>query len=200
MSTHSPRQRRHLQTKEAILAAARRIIREQGAGGLSMRAIAEQIDYSPAGLYEYFGSKEEIIIAICQEGEQRLRAALAAPPADQSPAEHLIAIGKAYIAFAMANPQHYLLMFNTVSLGGALDEVGAEASSFGILLAAIQRGIEAGAFKARPGFGQWEMAYAAWSLVHGIAMLRLTFLSGASLDFETSDEQALRTFVSGLTG
>ncbi len=199
MSTPTPRQRRHLQTKEAILDAALRIINEQGIQALSMRAIAEQIDYSPAGLYEYFGSKEEIIIAICQEGERRLRKALAAPPASLPPDEHLVAIGRAYIAFAMRNPQHYRLMFSSPTLGGSLEELQTEASSFGILLAAIQRGIDAGVFKARPDYGQWEMAYSAWSLVHGIAMLRLTYLAALSLDFEAADEQALRTFIDGLS-
>ncbi|NJN55580.1 MAG: helix-turn-helix transcriptional regulator, partial [Anaerolineae bacterium] len=59
MDELTPRERRHLRTKDAILDAARLIIKEQGADALSIRAIAEQIDYSPAGLYEYFGSKEE---------------------------------------------------------------------------------------------------------------------------------------------
>ena len=54
----TPRQRRHLRTKDAILDAARQIIATEGAEKLSMRAIAKRIDYSPAGLYEYFGSKD----------------------------------------------------------------------------------------------------------------------------------------------
>jgi AcrR family transcriptional regulator len=55
MDELTPRQRRHLRTKDAILDAARQIIAEEGADNLSMRGIAERIDYSAAGLYEYFG-------------------------------------------------------------------------------------------------------------------------------------------------
>ena len=51
----------YARTQQAILDAARAIIHEQGPDKLSMRAIADRIDYSPAGLYEYYGSKEEII-------------------------------------------------------------------------------------------------------------------------------------------
>ena len=60
----APRTKRHLRTKQAILDAARQIIAEEGPAALSMRALADRIDYSAAGLYEYFGSKEEIIAAV----------------------------------------------------------------------------------------------------------------------------------------
>lgn len=45
-----------------------------------------------------------------------------------------------------------------------------------------------------------EMAYSAWSLVHGIAMLRLTYLNDMPLDFSTSDREALQTLIGGLQG
>ena len=72
MEALSPRAKRHQRTRDAILEAARHIVHEDGIGGLSMREIARRIEYSPAGLYEYFGSKEEIIDAICEEGFRRL--------------------------------------------------------------------------------------------------------------------------------
>ncbi|MCB0105373.1 MAG: TetR family transcriptional regulator, partial [Caldilineaceae bacterium] len=47
--TLTPRERRALRTREAILDAARKIISKDGVDGLSMRNIADAIDYSPAG-------------------------------------------------------------------------------------------------------------------------------------------------------
>ncbi len=70
------RQRRHVRTKQAILDAALEIVIQDGPAALSMRALAERIDYSPAGLYEYFGSKEEIIAAVCDEGQRMLYEAM----------------------------------------------------------------------------------------------------------------------------
>ena len=63
----TPRERRAQRTRDAILEAARQIIGKDGIDGLSTRGIADAIDYSPAGLYEYFGSKEEIIAKYMSE-------------------------------------------------------------------------------------------------------------------------------------
>jgi AcrR family transcriptional regulator len=198
MSELTPRERRHLRTKDAILEAARHIISESGIDGLSIRAIAERIDYSPASLYEYFGSKEEIVVAVCLQGHERLTLAVTAVPPTLPADEYLIAIGKAYITFAMQNPEHYLLMFTNPAFAGSPEEMGEEESSFSILLAAIQRGLDEGLFKRRVGYDLLEMAYTAWSVVHGISMLRLTYLTSSPVDFDTADHEVLRTVTNGL--
>jgi hypothetical protein len=74
----------------------------------------------------------------------------------------------------------------------------SETSSYPVLLEAVRRGIETGVFKDRPGYGQNEMAYSAWALVHGIAMLRATYLIHLSVDLEAADREALKTFGRGL--
>jgi AcrR family transcriptional regulator len=196
----TPRQRRSEKTRQTILDAARRIIARDGIRDLSMREIARQIDYSPAGLYEYFDSKEEIIQTLCAEGHARLSASLRQVDESLSPAEYLQAIGLAYIEFALNNPEHYLLMFTNVPAAGQLEEMLSEGSSFPILLQGVQRGIDAGVFRARPGFGLYEMAYAAWALVHGVAMLRITYLGEFPLDFTAADREVLRAFNLGLQG
>ncbi len=202
------RTRRHLRTRQAILDAARVIIAEEGPAALSMRALADRIDYSAAGLYEYFGSKEEIIAAVCAEGQQRLYAAMHAVDPGLPPAEHLHAIGLAYIRFALEHPDYFLLMFTTAPPPNQADAPSAavhdalhgEGSAYGLLVQTIQRGIDAGAFLVRPGFGLDEMAYAAWTLVHGIAMLRTTALRHYPLDLAAADEQVLHNFKRGLQG
>jgi AcrR family transcriptional regulator len=198
MEEKTPRKRRQQQTRYAILEAASRIIREQGASQLSMRAIAEAIDYSPAGLYEYFGSKEEIIQAVCRQGHGFLHQALLRVDAALPPSDRLVALGQAYIRFALENPETYMLMF---TLGGASAdpaEVAGEESVYTVLVGAIQQGLDTGVFTARPAFRQQEMAYAAWALVHGIAMLRLTHLRLFPADFEAADREALSAFARGL--
>jgi hypothetical protein len=118
--------------------------------------------------------------------------------ADLPPADHLLALGQAYIEFAQANPDYYLLMFTTPPSPVNLERMLGESSSYPVLLEAIRRGLEAGVFKARPGYGQAEMAYSAWALVHGIAMLRTTYLVNLPMDLAAAGREALLTFGRGL--
>jgi len=198
----SPKERRQARTREAILEAAQEIIGESGTDGLSMRAIAQRIDYSPAGLYEYFGGKEEIISAVCEEGNRQLFAYMDVVDKDLSPADYLRAIGHAYIRFAIEQPDYFLLMFSSPSQAQSAEDIAAQngdGSAFGLLLDAIRRGVAEGVFQQRPGFDVMAMAYAAWATVHGLAMLRVTHLQGYPMDFDAADEEVLLNFGRGLT-
>jgi AcrR family transcriptional regulator len=210
----TPRERRQLRTHQAILDAARQIVHEEGLNALSIRAIAERIDYSPAGLYEYFGSKEEIIEAISLQGFAKLTEYLLRAMAGiESPVEQLQAIGLAYIHFAEQNPDYFLLMFTTdtgkrahtsavpmpeINLAQVSAIMVEQGSAFGVLVDVIQRGIDSGLFHVRPAMGLPEMTYAAWSLVHGIAMLRVTQLKVITTDMEAVDRAVLALLGSGL--
>ena len=204
----APRTKRHLRTKQAILDAARQIIAEEGPAALSMRALADRIDYSAAGLYEYFGSKEEIVAAVCDEGHRFLFEAMSQADPALPPVDYLYQIGQGYIRFALEHPDYFLMMFTVASppdMAGLPEEIVkqvmlGEGSAYGVLVHAIQRGIDEGAFPVRPGFGLDEMAYAAWTLVHGMAMLRITALRGYPADLNASDHQVLLNFMRGLQG
>ncbi len=199
------RTKRHARTRQAILDAARAIISEEGPAALSMRALADRIDYSAAGLYEYFASKEEIIAAVCDEGQRTLYEAMRTADPSLLPADHLYQIGLAYIRFALEHPDYFLLMFTVAppsSAAVAVDDAWAkmhqEGSAYGILVQAVQRGIDEGVFRVRPGFGLDEMAYAAWTVVHGMAMLRITALRHYPADLAAYDHQVLLNFLRGL--
>jgi AcrR family transcriptional regulator len=191
------REKRQQKTRQSILTAARQIISEQGPEQLSMRALAERIDYSPAGLYEYFSSKEDILHAVCLDGHQQLTAAIRAVDAALPPAEYLIRIGLAYVRFAVSNPQTYLLMFTNAPSGDVVSGLLDEVSSYPILRQAIRDGLDQGIFKTRAGFGLQEIAYAAWGIVHGLAMLRITTLRETPIPPD-ADENALVIFTRGL--
>ena len=202
----SPRERRHEKTRQAILDAARKIIATEGTEALSMRAIAQRIDYSPAGLYEYFDSKEEIIGAVCAQGHGRLTEYMQRADPDLPPAELLLQLGLAYVDFAVRNPDFFLLMFTNPNTGvapestsdQAIVDLQKEGSSFPLLLRAIQRGVDEGVFKARPGYGVFEMAFTTWAMVHGIAMLRIGHLRNYPGDIDAMGLEALRRIGAGL--
>jgi len=70
----SPRNRRHELTRQKILDTARSILLAGGVQAISMRTLAEKVDYSPAALYKYYANKEEIIEALRQEAWQLIAA------------------------------------------------------------------------------------------------------------------------------
>lgn len=204
----TPRERRHQRTQHAIIEAARQIIRESGVDSLSIRAIAERIDYSPAGLYEYFGSKEEIIAAVCTQNFERFAKRLAQVDQQLTPTEYMLELGLAYIDFAVHNADSFLLMFTTFPLlqrnaDSASFEDGenspADNDAFALLVQGVQRCIDAGIYRTTPGFGALEMAYASWTQVHGMAMLRIT--NGAMLPFDYTrlEREALHRWGAGLS-
>jgi len=207
MNELTPREKRQQRTHQAILEAARQLINEKGSDGLSMRAIAERIEYSPAAIYEYFGSKEEIIGALCEQGHRRMTEYMVRVPTELPFTEYFLRIGLAYLEFAVQNPDFFLLMFTTATigdlpLGTVADWQQAEAedtaTSFSILVGAIERGVAEGIFHVQPGLGIMEMAFAAWATVHGIAMLRVTHLKLLQADFEMMARQTLAAFGTGL--
>lgn len=199
MEELSTREIRHARTQEAILDAARRLIRQKGIDGLSMRAIAREIDYSPAGLYEYFAGKEEIVQAVCHQGHRRLTEYMSRADTSLPADQYLMELGQAYIDFAVRNPDFFMLMFTSpetgvtsgVGMDEAMAEMTQEGSSFGLLLQAVQRGIDEGVFKSGPGYNTLEMAHTAWSMVHGMAMLRIAHLLHFPMDFAALEREGL---------
>jgi AcrR family transcriptional regulator len=198
----TPRERRQERTRQAIINSALRLIREKGPNELSLREVARRIDYSPAGLYEYFDSKEDLIQAVCSEAEERLRAALESVDPALETEEYLVELGLAYIRFARQQPEHFTFLFTRLESETPVDAADKSEidpqSSFMILYNAIQKASEAGILQTSEGFGVMEISYSLWSLVHGMAMLQTQSLQGFPIDFERTDREALGRFLQGL--
>jgi len=197
--TASPRQRRREQTRRAILDAALKLIAEQGAAHLSLRELARRVDYSPAGLYEYFDGHQGVLEALAQEGDAALDALLAEVPGELPPEARLVAYGLAYVRFARTQPQHFEVMFNVLATRRtALAEPVRAEAPYARVVAAVQAGVAQGLFHARPGFGPEAMAYGLWSLAHGAATLQLTKLRRYGEDLSATDQALFETFIAGL--
>jgi AcrR family transcriptional regulator len=67
MGSKERRQRHRAQVRQAILVAARELFVAKGTRNVSLRHIAERLDYSPAALYSYFRSKDDIFVALAEE-------------------------------------------------------------------------------------------------------------------------------------
>ncbi|WP_061134512.1 TetR/AcrR family transcriptional regulator [Caballeronia fortuita] len=97
--------------RERILEVSREIVRREGFASLSMRKLAEAIDYSPAALYLHFKSRGDIARALRVQGHASLRDAFLAHTSIADPAARLNAMGRAYVEFGLAEPETYRLMF-----------------------------------------------------------------------------------------
>lgn len=198
MTTASPRKRRHARSRQAILEIAGRLIMQHGYEKLSLREIARQADYSPAGLYEYFPSKEAILLAISEQITRQMSAALETVPRDIPIREHLVQLALTYIQYALSNPEHFQLMNALPSRRKSLDEPVPQDSPYSILLGAVQRAIAAGEIQTNTANSADEITFSLWALVHGIATLRLTHLQDFQADFEKTNRQAIEALLKGL--
>ncbi len=196
MNPPTPRERRQQRTRDAILDAARSIIIKDGVDALSMRKIAHEIDYSAAGLYEYFESKDEIIHALATEADQRLTVYMKAVDTALPIVKRLIELGMGYVQFAVNNREMFLVFFNNLATGTG-QEHEDQGNSFKVLLATVQEGVDAGVIHGGE-FDAFSISYAAWAFVHGMAMLQLTALKDAPYNFDPVNRWALAQFIEGL--
>ena len=197
MEKGKARQRRQARTREAIIQAAEEIIETQGPDALSMRDIAERIDYSASNLYEYFSGKDDLLAAVIKEALTRLTEHVHRISMGLSPHERLQSYGYAYLEFARTHPQLYLVIFGRKITDMKLND--SEETPYDLLRQIVQEGITAGSFVPRPDFGPDEMAFGCWSLVHGITMLHLTTHDMAWETSKTGDDQILECFVNGMS-
>lgn len=111
MGLKQRRAREKQEVREGILTAAREIARQEGWHAVTIRKVAECIEYSPSMIYEYFASKEAILFALHSEGFRLLAFSLnAARSSSEDHEERLISMAEAYWEFAMRHPELYQVM------------------------------------------------------------------------------------------
>jgi AcrR family transcriptional regulator len=93
-------------TREVILDAALRVIRERGLAKATTKEIAKAAGFSEAALYKHFADKSEILLGVLQErspGFPPLHTRLAAQPGSATVAHNLTEIAVAALAFYQEN-------------------------------------------------------------------------------------------------
>ena len=177
MGVKERREREKSETRDKILDAARELFVSEGYEGVSMRKVAEKIEYSPPAIYVHFADKNELFHELCRQDFARLQEVVATEmPSD--PIERLQQIGRNYIQFGERFPNHYVFMFMTPHPGQDLDEqdreiVGnPEVDAYAFLKWAVQEAIDAGRF--REGVQDAELvSQTLWASVHGVISLNI---------------------------
>jgi AcrR family transcriptional regulator len=171
------KERQRAELREQILAAARAIVFEEGYQALTMRKIAEAIEYSPATIYLHFENREAIGRQLCAEAFEKLLSYMVPVGAITDPAERLRAFGRAYARFGFENPEWYKLIFMTdekylVELFGEKPHAdGGGQRAFDLIVDTVRECIATGAIAEQDPVLLGE---AMWSGVHGIVSLQLT--------------------------
>src|SRR5262245_18593345 len=98
--------------RRAILDAARDLFVSEGFQNISIRKIAERIEYSPAAIYGYFASKDDIFFALAEEGFRRLCDGCRADDRQAlTPYEQVRGRFERLYEFSRQHPQYFALMF-----------------------------------------------------------------------------------------
>jgi AcrR family transcriptional regulator len=160
----------------AILDAARELFVAHGYEEVSIRKIADRIEYSPAAIYGYFPSKDDIFFALAEEGFRLLfsfgREIDVSAPAN--PADALRQMFWRYYEFSKQHPEYFALMFldrSVPRIRDHWDRFGFVGEMKHDMVGRIQQAIDAGACPAgTPAHTVFRLLLTA---AHGAATLRL---------------------------
>jgi AcrR family transcriptional regulator len=178
MGTKERRERERDAVRTKILDAARSLFAAQGYEGVSMRAIAEQIEYSPTLIYQYFKDKETLIKELCYADFATLAVSLNNTLQIADPIERLKQCGREYVKFAIAYPNHYRLMFMTpLPVKGDKAEWEErhgkpETDAYAFLVMLVQKAAEAGGLRDKNADADL-VAQTLWAGLHGMIALEI---------------------------
>lgn len=157
-----------------ILESAAHLLATDGPSGLSTRKIAAAAGTTTMTLYAKFGSMPDLVKAVVDEGFDRLAEEFVSADMSDDPVHDLGAIFAAYIKNARANPDLYVVMFGSASLGGYRggpeDTQATGLHAYGHIVDAAQRAVEAGRLDPLPPFA---IAAQIWTTLHGYMTLEL---------------------------
>lgn len=194
MGTKERREREKEEIRGKILDAARELFVQEGYDAVSMRKIAEKIEYSPTAIYLHFKDKRSVLIALCDEDFLRLARELQKIGRVEDPIERMRQSGRAYIRFGLDHPNHYRWMFMTPHPDHGPDEsdirVGnPEEDAWAFLRGTVAEAIEAGLL--RPELTDPDLvAQAVWGAVHGVVSLQIAKHTDHWVDWRPAHEVA----------
>ena len=163
--------RQKSEMSEAILSAALRLFSDKGFENITMRSIADEIEYSVGTIYLYFSDKKEIFFELHKMGFDEFYKRQLTVQNIKDPLSRLTEHGLAYIQFALDQPHYYDLMFISRTPGKFInqqDEWISGTRTYDLLKLNISQAKDAGYFKKTD---VEVAAFSLWSFVHGISSL-----------------------------
>jgi AcrR family transcriptional regulator len=174
MGIQERKEKQKLEIRKLILDASIKLFSDEGFGNVTIRKIANLIEYSPTTVYLYFKDKDEIFAALHDIGFQKLTEANQDLASIHNPLLRLHKMGENYLHFGMENPEFYNLMFIMGEPMKAFSGLGCDwkpgDAAISVLKATVTEcmGKEYIA-KADPQL----VSLAVWSFVHGLVSLAI---------------------------
>ncbi|MDM7923891.1 MAG: TetR/AcrR family transcriptional regulator [Pyrinomonadaceae bacterium] len=189
--------------RQEIIDAAREIFVAEGYDRLSMRKVAERIEYSPTTIYLYFDDKADLLREVCEQSFTKLGDSIQKARRKKGPPLEVLRRGLfAYIEFGLANPHHYEVAF--ISPEGKIFDTDAyefEGSAgqraFEMLVASVKDCVEAGEIRVK------NVALAAqmlWAAIHGVTSLLIMHRDFPFVDRKVLVRSVVETSIKGLQG
>lgn len=180
-------------TRCNILGASLEIVKEEGWPALSMRKIADKIEYTAPIIYEYFNNKDAILQELTRMGYVKLAKQMEEANAKfTDPAQQLEAMWMAYWNFAFAEKELYQVMYgveaNCCVMGNACDDVKAPSN---MLWNKIEEIVPV---DRRTEEYIDTKYYTFWSVVHGLISINLTRQQTS----EDINKQVLKDAIGGI--
>src|SRR5215212_246997 len=185
--------------RRSILNAARTLFLAEGYANVSMRKIADQIEYSPGAIYSYFASKEDIFFALAEEGLQFLRQHCASTADSDAPIEHVRAALWRFYTFSKEQPEYFSLIF----IDSAVPRISRDWERFSFVREwrqdiehEIQQCIDDGRFpRAESASSVFRILSTA---MYGVAVFRLSHRLAPNEDADALAHDLLETTLAGL--
>ena len=171
MGTAERKERQKAEMREAILRAALKLFYDEGYENVTMRKIADEIEYSVGTIYLYFKDRDEIFFELHKMGFDEFYKRQLAIQYVKDPIERIKEHGLAYIQFALDQPFYYDLMFISRIPAKTITEQHEWKSghrTYDVLKLNISQAKDAGYFK---DIDIEVAAFSLWSFVHGISSL-----------------------------
>ena len=184
--------------RRKILNAARTLFLNESYANVSMRKIAEQIEYSPGAIYSYFTSKEDIFFALAEEGLQFVRTHCAAASGD-SPLERVREVFWRFYTFSKEQPEYFSLIF----VDSAVPRISRDWERFSSMRELrhdveqdIQQCIDDGTFPSVESPG--VIFRLLWTAAYGVAVFRLSHRLAPGEDSDALAHDLLDATIAGL--
>ena len=189
----------HGDLHEALVIAGVEAARNAGPSAISIRLLAKEVGVSPTAAYRHFPNLEHLTAAVSQRAREQLARAMReamdlvtdADPADRA-WERLLASGRAYVGFAVAEPNLFATAFIPCSAPLPKED---DPDAWGTLVTALDDVASTGALVPMPPMAA---AFTAWAAVHGLAGIATKTALPSDFDTEAAIEAVLAVLQRGL--
>ncbi|HUR35224.1 MAG TPA: TetR/AcrR family transcriptional regulator [Vicinamibacterales bacterium] len=203
MTIPTRRARQKAQLRQEIIDAARDILAREGYEQLSLRTVADRIEYSPTAIYLHFEDKRDLVFHVWEDAFGKLIAELEPLESDvKDPVARLRDGLRRYVAFGLRHPQHYLATLVALPSEQPPEDIARYNNpesnamrALGLLRSSIQACIDAGKFRKADAD---VTARAVWAAMHGVTALLIQMPNFAWGDQKAVIESVIDTSIEGL--